>query len=529
MKAPSLSIRTFPVVIISAAIVLTLNTAFAGVNVGVGFPGVGVGVGLNEGGVGVDVGVGGVGVGVGVGDRGVGVDVGIGNVGVNAGVSPYVVPMEPDTSIINDPVEPGPELDFDTCYESLEPYGTWYQEEEHGWVWVPADVSDSWKPYTNGRWVNTNAGWLWISDYSWGWLAFHYGRWYQHPRLGWYWVPGYEWSPAWVSWYSTDTYVGWAAIPPVVGTSSFYIQPSDWCFVSYDCFLYPRVWNYSVPVYYVSSAVCWPYWYPCGYFYYNWGYWNYFGDYCGWYGPRVSVVEHHVNRRVHRYNVKETYRSSRNGRYSNNSIEVYRPAARDSRRDRREANEIIRRSTTERSDLRRSDNPRIRESSRDGEFNSTRISTRGLEKTAFSRNSSTREQVNNKNRTGLERSPGNDPPGRESGVSRSRFPGDYPKTPTTRSEPRDTISRAPRTTQSSNPRVSTSRSPRTTQPSNPRISAPSAPRSNTPRVSTPSAPRSVPSAPRSSAPRMSAPSAPRMSAPAMNSGAGRMSGGRVPR
>jgi len=137
MKAASLSTRTFPVVILSAAIVLTLNTAFAGVNVGVGFPGAGVGVGVNEGGVGVDVGVGGIGVGVGVGNGGVGVDVGIGNVGVNAGVAPYAVPMEPDTTIISDPGEPGPDLDFDTCYETLEPYGTWYQVKEHGWYGCP--------------------------------------------------------------------------------------------------------------------------------------------------------------------------------------------------------------------------------------------------------------------------------------------------------------------------------------------------------------------------------------------------------
>ncbi len=33
-------------------------------------------------------------------------------------------------------------------------------------------------------------------------------------RSQWIWVPGYEWAPAWVSWRSSDDYVGWAPLPP---------------------------------------------------------------------------------------------------------------------------------------------------------------------------------------------------------------------------------------------------------------------------------------------------------------------------
>src|SRR5262249_52638777 len=30
----------------------------------------------------------------------------------------------------------------------------------------------------------------------------------------WCWEPGYVWGPAWVTWAWTDTYVGWAPLPP---------------------------------------------------------------------------------------------------------------------------------------------------------------------------------------------------------------------------------------------------------------------------------------------------------------------------
>jgi hypothetical protein len=55
----------------------------------------------------------------------------------------------------------------------------------------------------------------WQSDYPWGDIAFHYGRW-AYTATGWVWVPGYEYAPAWVVWRHDDAdgFVGWAPLPP---------------------------------------------------------------------------------------------------------------------------------------------------------------------------------------------------------------------------------------------------------------------------------------------------------------------------
>jgi hypothetical protein len=61
--------------------------------------------------------------------------------------------------------------------------------------------------------VNTDGGWFWASDYSWGWAPFHYGRWHRHPTAGWVWFPAREWAPAWVVWRSGGDACGWAPLP----------------------------------------------------------------------------------------------------------------------------------------------------------------------------------------------------------------------------------------------------------------------------------------------------------------------------
>jgi len=38
-----------------------------------------------------------------------------------------------------------------------------------------------------------------LSDYKWGWAAFHYGRWFRDDRRGWLWKPGNEWGAAWLN------------------------------------------------------------------------------------------------------------------------------------------------------------------------------------------------------------------------------------------------------------------------------------------------------------------------------------------
>ncbi|KAF0171537.1 MAG: Uncharacterized protein FD161_4264 [Limisphaerales bacterium] len=114
-------------------------------------------------------------------------------------------------------------------YQQLQPYGTWMQIADFGWCWQPSVVisTPSWRPYADrGRWLHTDHGWYWQSDYAWGWAPFHYGRWVQHARSGWLWVPDSTWGPAWVVWRSSTTHCGWAPLPPsavfVAGSGLFH-------------------------------------------------------------------------------------------------------------------------------------------------------------------------------------------------------------------------------------------------------------------------------------------------------------------
>lgn len=97
---------------------------------------------------------------------------------------------------------------------ALEPYGAWVEGQSYGTVWVPHATPAGWRPYTNGRWLSTNHGWMWLGEEPWGWAAYHYGRWTFDPRLGWAWIPGDLWAPAWVVWRHGQGYVGWAPLVP---------------------------------------------------------------------------------------------------------------------------------------------------------------------------------------------------------------------------------------------------------------------------------------------------------------------------
>ena len=101
----------------------------------------------------------------------------------------------------------------------LTPYGNWIQVPGYGLCWEPV-VDAGWRPYYDGgHWEYTDAGWYWQSDYPWGDIAFHYGRWV-YAEMGadpsWVWVPGYDYAPAWVVWRHADDegYIGWAPLPP---------------------------------------------------------------------------------------------------------------------------------------------------------------------------------------------------------------------------------------------------------------------------------------------------------------------------
>jgi hypothetical protein len=106
------------------------------------------------------------------------------------------------------------ELSFDFYYDQLSPLGEWVEVDGYGYVWHPSGVDEDWAPYTDGYWTYTDAGWTWVSYEEWGGICYHYGRWVNLLDYGWCWVPGFDWGPAWVSWRSSEEYVGWAPLPP---------------------------------------------------------------------------------------------------------------------------------------------------------------------------------------------------------------------------------------------------------------------------------------------------------------------------
>jgi hypothetical protein len=111
---------------------------------------------------------------------------------------------------------------YQDFYDDLSPYGTWIDYPQYGNVWSPGMEGD-FRPYdTDGHWVSSAEGWAWLSDYSWGWAPFHYGRWFYDDMYGWLWVPGYYWAPAWVTWGMVDDYYCWAPLTPDIDISSHF-------------------------------------------------------------------------------------------------------------------------------------------------------------------------------------------------------------------------------------------------------------------------------------------------------------------
>ena len=107
------------------------------------------------------------------------------------------------------------QVNIDDFYDALDPYGQWVWHPRFGYVWLPENVSQSWRPYTVGHWEYTDEyGWYWDSREPFAWAVYHYGRWGYDDDYGWFWVPGDTWAPAWVQWRYSDDYVGWAPIGP---------------------------------------------------------------------------------------------------------------------------------------------------------------------------------------------------------------------------------------------------------------------------------------------------------------------------
>jgi hypothetical protein len=121
-------------------------------------------------------------------------------------------------------------------YEPLAPDGEWADIGSYGRCWRPAHVASDWRPYCNGNWQCTEAGWYWVSDEPWAWATYHYGRWDFSDEYGWYWVPQTQWAPAWVSWQEGGGYVGWVPLQP---SGARAMRPQAYVFVEERHFMEP--------------------------------------------------------------------------------------------------------------------------------------------------------------------------------------------------------------------------------------------------------------------------------------------------
>jgi len=132
----------------------------------------------------------------------------------------------PATAVQDDPAGAGASEYADTdpsaltdFRATLDPYGQWVDDPTYGTAWVPSGdvVGNDFVPYqTAGHWVYDD-DYTWVSDYSWGWAPFHYGRWVYAPGYGWEWIPGRTYAGAWVSWrygWGDWAYLGWAPLGP---------------------------------------------------------------------------------------------------------------------------------------------------------------------------------------------------------------------------------------------------------------------------------------------------------------------------
>jgi hypothetical protein len=141
-------------------------------------------------------------------------------------------------------------------YNNLSPYGTWIEINNGVVVWRPTVIRLDWSPYQEGRWIWTNDGWYWHSYEPFGYITYHYGRWYFDDYYGWLWYPDYDWAPAWVEWRYDNDYIGWAPLSPYASISvsvgifftyTYYAPYYHWHFVRFKHFCNPYVYNYYVP------------------------------------------------------------------------------------------------------------------------------------------------------------------------------------------------------------------------------------------------------------------------------------------
>lgn len=104
-------------------------------------------------------------------------------------------------------------------------------------------------PYTNGRWVYSDAGWYFYAATPVEEITHHHGRWVYSPSAGWLWVPGRVWAPAWVEWREHEEYIAWSPIPPGIYIRNSIIMPAPvvverYIIVEKRYFVEPTVYQY---------------------------------------------------------------------------------------------------------------------------------------------------------------------------------------------------------------------------------------------------------------------------------------------
>ncbi len=215
-------------------------------------------------------------------------------------------------------------ISFNVFYNELRPYGRWINSHSYGRVWIP-NVGRDFHPYaTNGYWVMTDHGNMWVSNYSWGWAPFHYGRWYWDNYYGWAWVPGYEWAPAWVTWRSGGGYYGWAPLGPRVSIHVHVNLPGHyWTFLPtrhmYNRSMYKYYRRHSTTIYNNTTII------NNTYVYNNNRYYS---------GPTPSEYQRTTGRNAIVHRVESSNVRTSSGRTTvvdNNAVRVYRPEATASR------------------------------------------------------------------------------------------------------------------------------------------------------------------------------------------------------
>ncbi len=210
-------------------------------------------------------------------------------------------------------------ISYNDFYQGLAPYGQWYNDPMYGYVWQPY-VDAGFRPYyTNGYWVMTEYGNMWVSNYEWGWAPFHYGRWTMG-NYGWIWVPGNEWAPAWVDWRQANGYYGWAPMAPGININVYfgtgYNTPFDWfTFVTYNNMYNRNFYYYNAPRSVRNNhrltRITNTYRGPRNNNMYA-------------YGPRRDDIQRVTNRSVPVYNINDA-RTQGGPRVSGNTVNVYNP------------------------------------------------------------------------------------------------------------------------------------------------------------------------------------------------------------